>query len=255
MVLEPKVFPKAALIKKKVLTNDLFIIWLKPEIEFPFKPGQYCTIGLKGTERPYSIASAPHEELIELFIELVPDQYRTEKSLTPMLSELKIGETVSIRPKAKGAFVLDEAIQTQVMISTVTGIAPFISQIRHYFAGHYSKTFSKPFYLLQGASYEDEFGYLEEMKEAEKTGKVVYIPTVSRPKEEKNKNWKGQTGRVNLIVEEVLEKFGILAQESVVYLCGNQAMIDDLGNRKPTPEKPLGKLIEKRFRVKEEVYF
>lgn len=255
MPIDLSTFPKATLVKKKILTDELFIIWLKPEIPFPFKPGQYCTIGLKDTERPYSIASSPHEEFIELFIETVPNEYKTEKSLTPLLSEMKIGETVSIRPKAKGIFVLDPQYETHIMISTVTGVAPFVSMVRYYLAGHYNKNFNKPFYLFQGASYWDEFGYEEELKEAEESGKVVYIPTISRPKDAKNSTWKGQTGRVNLIVEEYFKKFGIESKESIVYLCGNQAMIDALGNKKPSPEKPIGSLVEKGFQVKEEVYF
>ncbi len=248
-------FPKATVARKKAFTDDLFTIWLRPEMDFPFKPGQYCTIGLKETERPYSIASAPHEGLVELFIEVVPPQYRTDKSLTPMLAELKEGDKVSIRPKAKGAFVIDEKVDTHVMISTVTGVAPFVSMARYYLAGKYSRTFSKPFYIFQGASYWDEFGYEKELEEAHKTGKVVYVPTVSRPTEEKNKNWKGQTGRVNLILEEYFKKFNITPQNTVIYLCGNQAMIDDLGNKKPTPEKPIGKLVAQGFTCKEEVYF
>jgi ferredoxin-NADP reductase len=47
-------------------------MWLEKQEGFSHKPGQYCTIGLEGIERAYSISSAPYEEAIELFIELVP---------------------------------------------------------------------------------------------------------------------------------------------------------------------------------------
>ena len=177
------------------------------------------------------------------------------QSLTPKLNALKIGETVSLRPKAKGAFVLDEKAQTHVMISTVTGVAPFVSMVRHYLAGHYSQTFLKPLYVFQGASYLDEFGYLEELTAAQKSGKVVYIPTISRPKEAKNASWKGQTGRVNLIIDDYFKKLSITPESTSIYLCGNQNMIDALANKKPSSDKPLGKLVEKGFTVKEEVYF
>ncbi|SVB92394.1 uncharacterized protein METZ01_LOCUS245248, partial [marine metagenome] len=53
-------------------TEDLTLVWIEKPDGYSFKPGQYCTIGHDGVERAYSIASAPHEKLIELFIELVP---------------------------------------------------------------------------------------------------------------------------------------------------------------------------------------
>ena len=61
--------PTATIVRRRDCTDDLFLLWLEPSIEFPFTPGQYVTIGAAGIERPYSIASAPHEPAIELFIE------------------------------------------------------------------------------------------------------------------------------------------------------------------------------------------
>ena len=54
---------KAKLVERRDITPDLFIIKLEPE-EGPlrFKAGQYCTLGLKGIERAYSIVSAPRVE-------------------------------------------------------------------------------------------------------------------------------------------------------------------------------------------------
>ena len=50
------------------------VIKLEPEEElFKFKAGQYCTLGLDGIERAYSIVSAPYEPCLEIFVELVPD--------------------------------------------------------------------------------------------------------------------------------------------------------------------------------------
>ncbi|GIS64541.1 MAG: hypothetical protein CM1200mP3_07890 [Chloroflexota bacterium] len=60
------------LVKREDQTEDLSLMWLTKPEGYTFKPGQYCTIGHEGVERAYSIASAPHEELLELFIELVP---------------------------------------------------------------------------------------------------------------------------------------------------------------------------------------
>jgi ferredoxin-NADP reductase len=45
-------------------TPDHFKLWLEPAEPFTFAPGQYCTIGVEGIERPYSIVSSPREPLI-----------------------------------------------------------------------------------------------------------------------------------------------------------------------------------------------
>ena len=44
--------PKAWIAKKQEVAEDLFLLWLRPEAPFQFKPGQYITIGTGGIERP-----------------------------------------------------------------------------------------------------------------------------------------------------------------------------------------------------------
>ncbi|HXG41145.1 MAG TPA: FAD-binding oxidoreductase, partial [Dehalococcoidia bacterium] len=62
----------ARIVGRRDLTDDLMLLWLEVPSSFTFRPGQYITIGRDGIERPYSIASAPHElPRVELFIELV----------------------------------------------------------------------------------------------------------------------------------------------------------------------------------------
>ena len=66
----------ARIVERRAVHADLWIIKLQPSIPFAFKPGQYCTIGVDGIERPYSIVSAPQEPALELFSELVPEARR-----------------------------------------------------------------------------------------------------------------------------------------------------------------------------------
>src|SRR5207237_988898 len=105
---------------------DLAVVRLQPEIPYAFTPGQYCTIGLDGVERPYSIVSSPHEPFLELFLELVQ-----HGELTPKLWTLRVGDAVSLRPRPKGVFTLEEKFPVHLMVATVTGIAPFVSILRH----------------------------------------------------------------------------------------------------------------------------
>ena len=233
--------PKAKVVARKDITDELMVIWLKPGVEFTFKAGQYCTLGMGSVERAYSIASAPYEPELEIFVELVP---LPDGVLTPLMWDLSVGDTMSIRPRAKGIFILDEHYQNHLTVATVTGIAPFLSMIREYLhqggQGH-------RFYVLQGASYRDEFTYKEELESLaqEHPDTVLYVPTVSRPAEQKNTGWTGATGRVNTIVEENLERFDLDPAGVLVYACGHPGMIEDVKER----------LTPKGFKVKEERFW
>ena len=205
------------------------MMWLTKPEGYTFKPGQYCTIGHEGVERAYSIASAPHEELLELFIELVP--LHEGGVLTPMLWDLEVGSKVTIRPRAKGIFTFKPEKLNHLLVSTVTGVVPYVSFVRDYM--HSRESFEHNFYVLEGASYTDEFVYDKEFVElaSRYPENIKFVPTISRPAEEKNSGWDGATGRVNQIVEENISKFDLNADETLVYACGHPGMIEDVKSR------------------------
>ena len=68
----------------------------------------------------------------------------------------------------------------QFMVATVTGIVPFVSILRDYLNHHRS---GHHFYVLQGASYVDEFTYDTELRRlAEQNPDLItFVPTISRP--------------------------------------------------------------------------
>lgn len=217
-------FMWAKLTKKEQLTEDLWKMWLKPEEKFDFKPGQYCTIGSGGIERAYSIASSPDEDQIELFIELVPPP---DGNLTPLLNELNVGDTVTMRLRAKGIFVLKPEFKNHVMVGTVTGVAPYVSMMRKHLKE--SESSDKNFIILEGASYLDEFGYDEELMSLDKSNNnVTFEASVSRPDEERNDSWTGYKGRVNNILLDRLDEWGLNPSETIVYACGHPGMIEDV---------------------------
>jgi ferredoxin--NADP+ reductase len=255
-----KELPTARIVGREDITDDLMKMWLEPPVEFQgFQAGQYCTIGVGRCCRPYSIASAPGDPL-ELFLELIPPERRTPKSVTPKLWEKHPGDMVTFFPKAKGTFLFNLDYRIHVMIATVTGVAPYMSMLRTL---DRRKQIDKNIniFLFDGASYQDEFGYLQELRCRHLGYEIIFIPTISRPydpsKQEtiRNKGWQGQTGRVNLIVEKYLDYYGITPEDTLVYLCGNENMIDDLGNTEPTEKKPIGKLIARGYTVRQEVFF
>ena len=233
--------PRAKLVARRDVTDDLMVIELQPETKFSYKAGQYCTLGLGAVERAYSIASAPHEPNVEVFVELVP---LPDGVLTPLMWQLRVGDSMSIRPRAKGIFTMDERYRHHLMVATVTGVAPFMSTLRSYI--HLGARGHK-FYVIQGASYQDEFTYKEELEDLAGSypDTVVYVPTVSRPTEERNVAWGGVTGRANSIVEEYVDKLGLAPEEAIVYACGHPGMIEDVRD----------KLEPQGFKIKEERYW
>ena len=232
-------FPTATLVGRRDVTEDLMVINLEISEKFDFKPGQYCTLGLGNIERAYSIVSAPYEKNLEIFVELVPDG-----ELTPKMWSMKLGDKMSVRPRAKGIFVQDKKIHHHFMLSTVTGVAPSMSMVRQYL--YDGKDDSHVFYIMYGASYVDELTYDGELIEmAEKHPDVVkFVPTISRPSEDRNAGWIGATGRVNTIAEEHLAKFNLSNDDTKVYACGHPGMIEVMKEKLP----PKGwNFIEERF--------
>ena len=221
-------------LRREDITPDLLKMWIERPEGFAFKPGQYCTIGIDGIERAYSIVSAPCEPELELFVELVPAD--EGGVLTPLIWDLAEGDTVSIRPRAKGLFVFQPEWRNHLMLATVTGVVPYVSIVRQYLndldawteraAGH-------RLYVLMGASYANEFVYDAEL--AELAGRhpdlIVFVPTISRPGEPRNDGWTGLTGRVNEVVERSLGEWGLSPDDTLVYACGHPGMIEDVKRR------------------------
>ena len=62
---------ESEIIQRTDLSDLMIKLWISKPENYSFKPGQYCTIGVNGIERAYSIASSPEENYLALCIELV----------------------------------------------------------------------------------------------------------------------------------------------------------------------------------------
>lgn len=250
MALAPDKFYQARVVERKEFAPDLWIIRVDPGGKFNFTAGQYATLGVqtpaKLSERAYSIVSSPYEPQLEFFVELVP-----QGELTPLLYKLQVGDTLSCRKTAKGRFTLDtkSGRTNHLLISTVTGIAPFVSYARTLYRDWKDKKFAgeHKLWLLDGASRSWEFGYSEEIQRyAAEVPWLTYIPTVSRPWEDTK--WRGETGRVDDLIRKYTDTWGLTAENTSVYLCGHPTMI----------EHGKGILQRRGFQknqMKEEIYF
>jgi len=208
---------------------DLWALRVQPAGQFKFAPGQYATLSVLGaaahSERPYSIVSSPYESELEFFFELVPNG-----KVTPDLYKLHPGDELLIRKVPKGRFTLDIAAgrANHLMVSTVTGVAPFVSYIRTLYKDWKEGKFSgeHKLFLLNGASRSWEFGYLDELQKfAREAPWLKYVPTVSRPWDDKA--WRGETGRVDDLVRKYTDLWELNGANSVGYLCGHPGMIEN----------------------------
>lgn len=244
-------FYHAEVTRRVDFAEDLWMFRVRPGDGFTFVPGQYASLGVeqngKRIERPYSIVSAPSEEEVEFFFELVP-----EGALTPLLHKLRVGDEVLMRKIPKGKFSLDteNGKRNHLLISTVTGVAPFVSYVRtlaqEWREGRFDG--SHNLYLLNGASRPWEFGYREELAQFDKKLPwFKYVPTISRPWE--HQDWAGETGRADDILRKYADHWELEPSNTVAYLCGHPEMIE----HSKAILKRRG-FLDKRA-VKEEVYW
>jgi ferredoxin--NADP+ reductase len=216
----------AEIVKRVDFTPEHFKIWLRCSEPFNFEPGQYCTLGTGGVERPYSIVSSPREPLLELFVELIPPPIG---HLTPLLHVLRVGDTVTLRPRAKGVFLLRPEYRNHVMVATVTGVAPFVSMLRYWLEGPPD---DRRMFVLEGASFRDELGYDDELAAlAHQHPNVRFVATCSRPADPRNAGWQGPVGRVNTVLENYVREWGLEPTETCIYACGHPQMIADVRAR------------------------
>jgi ferredoxin/flavodoxin---NADP+ reductase len=221
----------ATIVERRELADDLWLIRVDPGGPFKFLAGQYATLGVEHEgariERAYSIVSSPYEDTLEFFVELVP-----QGALTPYLYKLHKGDTLTCRKIAKGRFTLDlrSGRKHHLLLSTVTGIAPFVSSVRTLYRDWKSGNSPMPgdhkLYCVQGGSRSWEFGYREEMeKVAAEVPWLKFVTTVSRPWEDES--WRGETGRVDDLIRKYVSAWDLRPEETTGYLCGHPSMVEN----------------------------
>ena len=233
----------ATVIGREEINPQLIILRVQPENDsISFVPGQFAVLGLLAREeripesypeeglvnpdkmirRAYSIASSSVERrYLEFYLSLV-----SSGELTPRLFALRIGSRLHVAPRVGGFFTLDRVApeKSVLLISTGTGLAPYISMLRTMLI-HDSK---RRFVVLHGARYSWDLGYRAELESLSRIRpNLVYIPAITRPGEDPH--FTGQTGRIqNLLEQGVVESLsGLLLDPAMtdVFLCGNPEMI------------------------------
>ena len=195
----------------------------------PFEAGQYMTIGVftetdlgpRIVQRPYSIASDPGvagTEGYEMYVRLV-----NGGQFTPLLWRMPLGQRMRmIGPKGKFTLLPDDH-RTHLFISSGTGNAPFVAMMRRMLR----ERATRRAVFLNGVSYQHELGYRRLVEDWAASGAypVTYVPSVSRRSAPENAGWTGRWGRVESVLEPVLDDLGLNPANSIAYICGNPDMI------------------------------
>jgi ferredoxin--NADP+ reductase len=214
-------------------TESYFRFRLERPEAFRFVSGQFVMVGLAVDDAPvmraYSIASGYWDEALEFYSIIIPDG-----ALTSRLQHIKVGDYVSLGAKAVGTLTLRPLRpggRRLYMLSTGTGIAPFISVIRD------DETYEAydEVILTQTCRYRTDLQFAEQQ-----IAKAMACPLVGEEAQKKLRLYSSVTrephtheGRITHLIEsgKLFEDLGVPAfdpETDRVMICGSMAMLKDI---------------------------
>lgn len=213
-------------------TDELFSFRATRDSAFRFENGQFTMIGMEVNGKPlvraYSMASANYDENLEFFSIKVPNG-----PLTSRLQHIKPGDQILVSKKPVGTLLLDNLFpgRTLYLLSTGTGLAPFLSIIRDPQSyERYEKVV-----LVHGCRHVADLAYRDwlakEFSDDEFIGemvreKFIYYPTVTREPFENR-------GRITDLITSgrLFNDIGLepmSPEQDRAMLCGSPQMLEEL---------------------------
>jgi len=196
-------------------TENLFSL----RVEAPrlsFEAGQFVRIAVEEkVARAFSFVNPPQDPVLEFYGVVVP-----QGPLSPRLAQLEPGDRLQVASNPAGFLVLSELpdAETLWLLSTGTGIAPFISMLR-------TEAPWKRFrnvVLVHAVRHANELVYQELIAST----KVKYVTLVSRQMHQTS-----LSGRIPAALAdgrlESAAGLALKAENSQVMLCGNPDMLKD----------------------------
>jgi ferredoxin--NADP+ reductase len=222
-MLDPERWLPARVTHRVAWDEGLFTVQL--DMVRAFEPGQFvklarwCEHG--EAHRAYSIASAPDAPL-EFFVVRVDGGL-----LSPCLDALRPGDEIHVGRSIVGGFTLakipEDDARTLWMVATGTGLAPFISMLRH---GALWQRFDRAV-LVQGARVPSQLAYRDELAALSRERPLTVLSNTTR-----EPTPDGLFGRVTTLLDsgalEAAAGEAIAPGRSHVMLCGNPEMVDQL---------------------------
>ncbi|MDJ0831874.1 MAG: ferredoxin--NADP reductase [Gammaproteobacteria bacterium] len=189
---------------------------------FEFINGQFVTLGLRPEKklisRAYSIISTNDDEQLEFLSIVVPDG-----PLTSQLDRVDAGDAIWINTKSTGSLTVNHVLPGRhlYLISTGTGIAPFMSLLRgREVYDHFDRVI-----LVHSVRQQQGLVFREEL-EAMQGDQFRYVPTVTREPFANR-----ERGSDLFCSGKLAEQLGLPAvdpEQDRVLICGNPHMNRDL---------------------------
>lgn len=185
-----------------------------------FQPGQYLEWTLpsvkrdsRGNRRIFSIASAPHDDSINIVVRATANSSSYKRTLV----ELKPGSSV-MAGQLSGDFVLPAELQQKlVLIAGGIGITPYLSMVKDMVKNKQTRDLQ----LIYFASSPDDICYPKLWREAEAFG-LKFSPIISGG--DVPKSWRGLSGRLD---QAKLAKIVPDYKERLFYISGPSALVDN----------------------------
>ena len=211
--------------RKHVWSEGLFTLSIRCPGVGQFESGQFLQVGMqlpdKHLHRPYSVAS-PHCDTLEFFIVRVDDG-----ELTPRLWALNEGDSIDVSAKATGGFTLSHTpvAETIWLLATGTGLAPYIAMMREETIWQRHKNVV----LVHGVRFATDLAYQEELAQIQARfgSRFHSIPVISRAEVSGALSGRITTAIENGTLESKAEN-SLAPSNSVVMMCGNPQMLDDV---------------------------
>jgi ferredoxin/flavodoxin---NADP+ reductase len=213
-------------------TDRLFRFRVTRPQSLRFRSGEFVMLGLpddvKPVMRAYSIASPAWDESLEFFSIKVAGGPLTER-----LQKIQVGDEILLRPKTTGTLVNDALLPGKrlFMLSTGTGVAPFISLIRdpetyqkfeQVILTHTCRTVGELQYGFDSVAATRDDPLVGE----EATARLLHFASTTREHSQHN-------GRITDLIQsgEFFESLGISGFEPEhdrIMMCGSMGMIKDI---------------------------
>jgi ferredoxin--NADP+ reductase len=208
-------------IENRRWTDALFSL----RVEAPrltFEAGQFVRIALdinaERVARPFSFVNSPEDPVLEFYGIVVP-----EGPLSPRLERLRESDSLYIASNPAGFLVLSEVpdAETLWLVSTGTGIAPFLSILRTEAPWRRFRNVV----LVHAVRHARELAYADMIRKISKENALRYVTFVSRESAPGS-----LAGRIPAAMRDgrLETAAGLeLDQRSHVMLCGNPDMLKD----------------------------
>lgn len=203
------------------LTPFVYKVLLKPSKNIDFIPGQYLNFVMSEEDkRPFSIASAPGAEFIELQI----GAFGEDSYAMQVIEKIKSSSSVTIEMPLGNAYLRTESDRPLILLAGGTGFS-YIKSMFEYLVASQS---DRPITIYWGLREPNACYELAETQTLiSQLPAAKFIPVVEHPDD----NWTGKVGLVHQVAMQDIDAF----DQYDIYLAGRFDMVgavrDDLVNK------------------------